>query len=417
MKNQIEKDFKRTWFICLILCIGMLPILANGYCCYVIALLLPYVLVKQTNVSNNCILVALFSACYFFSKLINGYEYSPSEAIFDLFFPFIMYQAGALIVKKQSCPTSAVLLLIAMAVCLAAPAIYNSIMDFVQTGELINISREILSNEGEVSSSATRYGMMLALMNGSLGILILQPQKNVLDRRIKMLIFCISIGALYSTVHLVTRTGIVIAAASLVIAMLLPPISKKRMRYVIAIMALSVGAFIYFFGDTVFLTEAMDVYDARNEDLAEAGQRTERWLMGIQQIFSKPFGDPKGLMFYGHYNYAHNLWLDAGIKGGIFCFFILMILTFIQMKNLLILYKSEYLNYFEKNILILMFAAMNLQSFVEPVIDGLPQFFWLYIFFISVVTNLNQKNVVSSQEAFIGEVTILVESRNAKEHV
>lgn len=389
MQILIKNDFKRTWFICSILCIGMMPLLLNEYCHYIMIILLPYVM-SRTQVSKNCILVMLFSVCYFLMKFFNGYEYSLSEAIFDLFYPFIMYQAGTLIIRKQSNPTPGVIIIVALAIFHAGPAIYYCIMDVIKTGELINRSRYILSDTGEITRSATGYGMMLALMNGSIGLGLVEAQ-NIIDKRIKIVILIISIGSLFSVIHLVNRTGIILSALSLLIAALLPPISIKKLRYVFLILMISIGALVYWGGESVFFSDVQEMYDDRNSDFVTYGSRKELWTAGIQQLFLQPLGNSKGVSVKGYYHYAHNLWLDVGIKGSIFSIFILIILTIILMKNLLLVYKKQYLNNFKKAILVIMCATCLLQSFVEPVIEGDPRLFWFLIFYMSIITNLNLK--------------------------
>lgn len=392
-KSEIRQDFRSTWFICLILIVGMLPLWMGGYCMYVMIALLPICLLYYRKIDGTCLLVIIFSVLYTFFKYINGHIYTPSSLIFDLIFPFIMYQAGAYLVKRQRSPKSAILLLCLMAIALALPAILDNIKDAITTGQLINVSREILSDTGEVTRSATGYGIMLAIMDGCLGIALLKPS-NRFDFRLKIMIAIISVLALFATIHLLNRTGLVIAAISIICVVFLPPYSFKKSVYTFVSLIIVLGAAIYFLGDSVFLLDAVNEYEARNSgggSVSSYGGRSELWSAAINQLFTEPFGNCKGVYINGRYRYAHNLWLDTGAYAGIFPLLALIWITVIYFRSIIRMYRLRYFNRFEKNTLVLIAVALFLQMNTEPIMQGVPQFFWYFIFFISIISTLNNK--------------------------
>lgn len=373
--NTILRDFRRNWFISLTLIIGMLPLLAGGYCMYILIILLPIILLKYRRIDAACGLVILFSFCYTFFKCYNGHEYTPSSFIFDLIYPFILYQSGVIIVTRFRSQKAIILLITIMASCMALPAIAVNIQDAVESGQLINITRTIQSNTN--TRAATGYGMMLALMCGSLGILFLRSNDKV-DHIIKCYLLAICLGALFATIHLTNRTGIVLAAISFLLAATLPPSPLANIKKLVFFFSIFIITIVYYLGNIDFIETSLASYEARNQGSGSAntyGGRSDLWLYGLSQLFTQPFGSKEGIVYHGNHTYAHNLWIDAGIEGGILCTVILLAISISYIKYLIKFYRYKFVDSFERNLIVIFSVTIFLQSAVEPVIQGVPQFF------------------------------------------
>ena len=85
------------------------------------------------------------------------------------------------------------------------------------------------------------------------------------------------------------------------------------------------------------------------------------------------------------------MWLDTGVYAGITPMLLLIWITVIYIRSIIKMYRVEYLNKFEKNTLILIGVALFLQLNTEPVLQGLFQFFLYFIFYLSILNNLNRK--------------------------
>lgn len=389
----ILQDFKANRLVWLILIVGMLPLWAGGYCMYVLIVLLPIVLLHYTKIDGTCLLIISFSILYTYFQYSNGHAYTPSALIFGLVFPFIVYQVGAYLIERQISPKSAMLLLCLMAFALAIPAIMDSVNDAIKTGELINVTRGIINETGEVGRSATGYGMMVAILAGCLGIILLKPG-NKLDSRLKVVIAIASVSAIFSTIHLVNRTGLVLAAVSIICAVFLPPYSYRKNVYTFVSLIVVAGVAIYFLGDSAFYLDAVNQYEARDTgggSVDSAGGRTDRWAAAINQLFDEPWGNEKGVRFNGKFANAHNMWLDAGVVAGIVPMILLILIGIIYIRAIFRMYRFRYFNQFERNTLVLMGVAMFLQLNTEPVIQGVFQLFLYFIFYLSILNNLNRK--------------------------
>lgn len=388
----ISNDFKSNILIVAILCAGMLPMFLGSYCMYILALLFPLVFFYKYW-DYLFVLICLFSIIYTFAWLFAGNDMTSSALIFSLVYPPMIYTAGKYIGDRFKSIHSTELILVLMLCCLALPAILSNIADTINTGNLINTSRRVAFGEEETATSATRFGIMLSLLLGCSGIIIAQPNsKN--HNILKTILFVGSVLAIFSTIHILNRTGLVLVIASFLSVLLLPPYSFKKIAYVGIITAILTTIFIVFVDNSKFFIDAVDFYsnrEIRGHDASSLGGRDERMILALEQMISQPFGGAKGLKFGNQYNYAHNLWLDAGLKGGILSLIILVVILIQLIKNSIKILKAKRYGYFDKIFFSLIAITLILQCMVEPIIDALPQYFWFFLFFIGIEQALCSK--------------------------
>lgn len=383
----VFSDFKSHKFIILILCIGMFPIWGNGYCSYVLVLLFPLLFISRLN--GVSLSIILFSIIYTLRISKSGEVMTLSAYVLNLFFPIILYQTGIYLGKRFRYPGSGIYLLTIMAVCVALPAIIFNIQDIIATGQLVNPMRIVTFGDSEGFRSATGYGLMVSLLCGSIGCLFIPMVKYRPDRILKFVILIGCIGALITTIHLVNRTGLVLAAISIAVSLALPPHNFKRILYLTLAIIIIAGIFVFYINEFQGYFDVLDAYTERNSGVSSidsAGGRTERWTEGIKQIFEEPFGNSRGLRWDGGYNYAHNLVLDAGLKGGVICLLISLFLVLVFLRYIWTMRKANAITGFERDVTIFLGVTLVAQSMVEPVIDALPQYFWYFLFFLGMLT-------------------------------
>lgn len=385
----IKQDFRRNWLILFIVVISIMPLSLTTYNTYVLFILLPIIFGAFSTAS---IWVCLFCLCY----TIPFFEEGGLSTIFlYLFFPYIALSVGLELGKRFKYQESGLFFLVVLAIALALPAIFDNLKDYFQTGLFINITRSITNDEGVKRIGATGYGIMVSLVSGSLGMLIVKP-RNLIDRRLKIVLLCFSLLGLFVTVHLINRTGLVIAAFSVVAALAVPPYNLKKIIYVISILVISIAAFMYLFGDSMEVADTIQSYTLRNQGAGKVSSvsgRGDRWMAGIIQLLDSPGGDLNGLRFEGHNAYAHNLWIDTGIIAGWAPMILLLIITFYFIKATYDIIKARYLCNFDKGIVLLFCCSYILQCMTEPIIEGCFPFF-LYMFYsLGVLTSMNRKYI------------------------
>ena len=394
VSNQLRADYKAHLIFVIILCIGMLPIWGHGYCGYILILLAPILL--KSKYDNLSVFILAFSFIYSLNLIFGERTVSPSELVFMLFFPIIIYQSGKYISYRFQHIQSSILLLCLMALSLGVPAIIANLEDIVHTGQIINPTRLVVFDSDGAFRSATGYGIMVSLMCGCFGCLFVPAQSK--DKFIKTILALGSTGALITTVHLINRTGIVIALICVLAAFFLSSFTKKRIYFSISICLCLFGLFLYVHEIPEY-GNIIDVYMERDSSadasLSNMGGRDERWLLGVQQIFTQPLGNTNGLWFLNRYNYAHNLIIDGGIKGGLLCFAILIYLFYSFIKLLHSFYKRSYkVSVFEKSTVLCLGIALCSQCMVEPIIEALPQYFWFFIFFLGVLKTFSLRKYI-----------------------
>ncbi len=390
LNGLIYGDLRKYLFMYVILCISMMPLIAGGYSMYLLILLFPYVFKNRFNTGS--LLVILFSMFYTFSFLIRGAELITSQFVFYLIFPIIIYSCGNLLGTKLYSGKTILMIIVSLVFCLAAPGIYFSMVDVVKSGELIKISREIEFASGH-TLSATGYGVMFSLAIAGVAM-ILVPTISKYDKKIMFFMFCLSLMAIFCTIHILNRTGLALAVIAVLATVFIPPYNRKRILYTLLIGTMILLIFYLYLSDSLLMNDAMHGYLSREENgdfsAMTGGGRFSRWTDAVSQIIERPIGG-KGYVTAYKIKYAHNLWLDAGLIGGVVPFILLIVIAFQTLKYTIAIHRKKILDSFESCYLIVLCVVMLAQAMTEPVIQGVYQFFLFMIFFYGYVTALKSR--------------------------
>lgn len=374
----------------IILCISMMPLIASGYSIYALILLFPYVFKNRFNTGS--LLTLLFSMFYTFSFLIRGKVLITSQFVFLLIFPIIIYSCGNLLGTKLYSVKTILMIIVSLVFCLAGPGIYFSILDVVKSGELIKISREIEFASGQ-TLSATGYGVMFSLAIAGVAM-VLVPAISKYDKKIMIFMFGLSLLAIFSTIHILNRTGLALAVIAVIATVFIPPYNSKRILYTLLICTIIVLIFYLYLSDSLLMNDAMQGYLSREEkgdfSAMTGGGRFSRWADAVGQIIEKPIGG-EGYIMGNRINYAHNLWLDVGLVGGIIPVILLGVIAFQAFRYTILIHRKRILDSFESCYLIVLCVVMLAQAMTEPVIQGVYQFFLFMIFFYGCVTGLKSR--------------------------
>lgn len=381
-----------------ILCISMMPLIANGYSMYVLVVLFPYIFARKFN--SGSFLVLLFSIFYTLSFIIRGEEIEQSKLVFYSLFPLIIYSCGNVLVARLRDTKTVLFVLVSLVACLAIPGIFLSVKDFLNSGELVKLNRAVEYSDGQVLS-ATVYGMMFSCAIAGIGMIV-YPAVSKFDKKLKRFLVVLSILALLGTVHILNRTGLFLGGIAIITVLVIPPYNTKRLTYSLLIFAVLALFVFYYLADTVLMNDAIQGYLLREEEseysTATGGGRFGRWGDALSQMFANP-GGSLGYYMHGGYNYAHNLWLDAGLRGGVIPFVLLLIIGFRILKDTFRIVKKKLFDPFETRYLVALCIVMFAQAMMEPVIEGLFQYFLLIIFFYGCVSSLKRRNVSESLES------------------
>lgn len=373
-------ELHNNWITISILLLGGIPLIAGGYL-YYLWFLLFYTVIKLRYIPKDSIYILVFSFFYTYTQILYA-QITLSAIIFYISYPFILYCTGVYLGKRLQSYKAKILLIVLIAGSFGITSIYYNIIDFMK-GDFINLSRAVLYGEENSFRSATGYAMMLSLLVGGIGCIFVNTT-NDFDRRLKIIIVGLAGLALFLNIRLLNRTPLAIGMISIATAVLMPPQNKKKVRYTISIIALLLIVYYFVVANNDNISSAIDLFQSRNEDetssASSAGGRDEKWIGAIHQILHMPFGS-NGLVLDGTHTYAHNLWLDSGVKGGIICLVCLTIITIKLIGVNIRLFKVAPYPQFEKVYFVLIGISLLTQSAVEPIIEGFPQLFNFLLFY------------------------------------
>lgn len=361
MIRNITSFFKQGGLLFIFFCLIMLFHLRTGFITY-IALFSIFTFLGVTTKSklDKCaLLIILFELFLVLISSFNGFHYSFSTLIVLSIAPFFFYQFGKDLPKRFKNNGNNLLLVLFVLIFIYGLDVFVIMIENVaQTGQIVGSVRSLTIDESRNQIlTATLVGLPMDLAMVGLPMFILVKDKI---KRIAFLILFIL--ALLTTFHLLNRTGLVVALLSFVVVV--GHHSRKNPKIVFIASMLMVVLYFALIHSGVINQELFDLYDARNEDLATMGSRTERWQDAIVNLFLHPFGWAS----HGEVYYVHNMWLDVARIAGIIPFFILAYLCYHSARTAFFLVK-KYNN--ELSYLLLGLNVCFLAScFVEPIYGG-----------------------------------------------
>lgn len=388
LKNsEIYQDLTKNKLVVTILLIGIIPLWMGNYLSYVYILLLPVALCTRLNATSWIILA--FSVAYTLTQQLWAIKISPSILVMQYLFPIILYQTGLYLGKRFKSPDSIITVLILLAGLLALPAVVANIQDFITTGEIVNITRQVSFEKNEAGRSATNYGMMLSVACGGLGVMFLGA-KTPAHRRLKYILLTFSVFALFSIIHLLNRTGVVLSVFSIIFVFLLAPHTPKK--YITSVfIAIGFAIFYEAYLDQAFhLSDIVEGYISRESGgtTESMGDRDRLWAKGLDHILAHPFGFDEGVKWGTRNSYAHNIILDAGVRGGVLCSVLMLVIYGIFIYQSYRILNNKSISNFVKFVIVSFSVVIVMQSMVEPIIEGLFIFFCFLMIMMGMTKRL-----------------------------
>lgn len=370
----------------LLFCISLLTSVwtVNIYCIVGFSLLCLILLFNAKNLSFTTILVVLYSLLYAIISYCQDTYNSGFAFVSYLISPLAYYCYGQFVAEK--CNSSEKLIRFFCITIFFFSIIINisNLTDIIDYG-IVKLTRNIEHIIGGTSTfSATLIGLNVSLGYSTLPFILFNRNKNKLQTTIFIITITLS---LLTVLHLVNRTGIIITILCLFFAAIYNSKNNTK-KYLIAIFIFLVFGLILF--NTSIGHTISDAYVFRSEtedSIASGNGRTDRWLDAIGKLFLYPFGWYENTFTY--HEYVHNLWLDIARVVGIFPFIIIVALTIMSFV------KTYKLIHIRQSGLITLILSLQIcffaSSFVEPVIDALPQYFYLYIMLWGIQDKLYYK--------------------------
>lgn len=335
--------------------------------CLVASIYVPFTKIKD----GINIWIILFSIIYaLVVHLVISVE-SYALLISYIISPIIFYLCGRYFVTCYNSASQIITFLVISIALLCSMTYYFTVVDIQDVG-IVNITRVFEDDKNALA--ATLYGLAVSL--GFAGVTVFFLNKEIGKLNSILLLSCLLLSVL-AVVHLVNRTGLAVLLGCFAVCILYSLKGQKGKAFAGIIVVVAIVLYLFING---FIDEkVIDAYISRDSGggaISGAGGRSFRWLDAIQKLWIYPTGWYNDVFTYRAY--VHNLWLDIARVSGVFAFLCFMIVTIRALINLLDLMRNT-----KSNALVLLIVTLNasffLSSFVEPVIEGFPLYFYMYL--------------------------------------
>lgn len=371
MINDIYKLFKNSGLILVVYIIALLTSTYNSnvYLVFLFCIFGLILLPIRKYLDNTALTILIFSIVYATFTYFNGVSKSIFQLLCHLLSPTIFYIFGKHIVKRNT--TKGVVAFIAISLfAFSIMAISDVVKDIGYNG-FANITRQIETSGREASLSATSFALIFSLNICGLGVFISYNDKKTF---IPYFFFALCIASLVSNMHLINRTAIVLFVLVTLISITYK--YRKNIFFILFSIALVTIIIMLLFKYGIISSDVIEAYEQRAlydeiNDRGFTSERDVRWITSIRNIFTYPFGWRNEPI-----PFAHNLWLDVARDAGFFPFTILIIASCMSIKDILRISLSKFKTY--NAVLTLLYITFFISSFVEPVIQGIPLYFYLF---------------------------------------
>lgn len=374
MFSDIIKLFKNTGLILVVYIVALLTSTYNSnvYFVFLFCIFGLILLPIRKYFDKTALALLFFSAVFAAFTHINGISESKFQLLCHLLSPTIFYILGKYIVKRNS--EKGVITFIAVSLFAFSIMAISDVVKDIGLNGFGNITRAISTSGRESSLSATLFALIFSLNICGLGVFISYNEKKTIT---PYFFLALCIASLVSNMHLINRTAIVLFA--LITFLSIAYKYRKNIFFIVFSVTLVVVVIILLFKYGIISSDIIEAYEQRAlydeiNDRGLTSERDIRWFVSIKNIFIYPFGWRNEYM--GFNPYAHNLWLDVARDAGFLPFTILFIASCISIKDILRISLREFKTY--NAILTLLYITFFISSFLEPVIQGIPLYFYLF---------------------------------------
>jgi hypothetical protein len=396
METKITKIIQKEIFIFITIAVVCTNLFGSAiYWCY-LAVPIFLILLKENILlcDKYFLIIFLFSITYSLCLLINDYN-TPNSLLFGYFlFPPIFYFLGQYLIKKY--PFANIFYFINFFICISLslfPFLAN--LNSILVNGFMPLNRNISSFWNEQNSvSATIMGSYFAI-NLTLIPLILKRKKNNNEKKYAVISLVLVFMSIVSIMNMSNRTGLLIMLLSLVTYIFFS--ENKRKTVLVVFLLISIIILIYYFniwGSQTWFENSNYFYRLTNTSLHEEGSRKDIWFNSMISFFSHPLGN------YRSSEYAHNLWLDTGLRAGIFAIIPLLLFTIISIFKIIQLITNAHLNEFLKLMVIGIFLAFFVTFFMEPILEGFYIFFFIFCLYFGMIIGI----IKHSEENFYPDI-------------
>ena len=376
IKNKLSVDY----FLIVILVLFSIDFYLQGILIFLIGAIGYLVFNGNKTIQYSPLLVSFVIFFIFFYIYSDYFEASIVKSVIAL--P-IAFTFGSSI--SNISPKKISFLLLICAFTMALHAILNMLYNFRLYG-IAAIGLRVSSDfwTGEVSLSTGQAAKMVPFL--SCVFVLLFYNKN---NKLKLFSFITFILLIIYNFALGGRSAIILTVLSIVFSLFLVIMRErdfKLARKLIIILGFTIFVIALLYIFNIFDIQSLFEESSFNHRFnSEGGQdieeddRMRRKIIYIVNIFKYPFGG-QHLCFDEHIGHAHDLWLDCFDMVGIIPFILIVFYTISSILRAKQYYSNRNVSTYYGVMILSFFLIMNIQFFLEPIIEGSPKLLILYCF-------------------------------------
>lgn len=363
---------------------------------YGLSFLTIYIIVKVSkekilnSILNNIQFWILLFFCVSYAIIQFIYQFVSINVFINyLLYPLIIYIFGIVIVSRIKNEKQIMHYLYAVILGFSLFGILAVLYSIQIYGTAVGLEVRtgIIPWTEDVKLSATGIGIYICLGIALSGLLFVKT--NVYLKVLNTSIFLLSF---YSSIILANRTGLIIAVLSVIIIYFtrLKLNSIKNNIKIVFLFMIQCILIIILFNNNVFNVKMMwlqsNAYKRFNDMGVGNDPRFMAWQEAFYGLFTNPLGGKQAYLSLG---YAHNLWLDVGWTTGFLTFLLLVLFTFMTLKDYKKILINDNLSLYIKYLITTMICGFLLTFMVEPVIEANILFFCAFCFISGVLRSIN----------------------------
>lgn len=350
----------------------------RGYIFGTLAILVCIHQIQSIKIDFNIFIILLFSVSY--ATILHGYSQgiNISTVLIYLILPPSAYIMGRLVANKNSID-SLIVIIFFCALFFSAISLCSVYMEILKNG-FLGLSRNIalIGMPEDIEYAATGITSRLIVNIALIGTLLVADHKPN-ERKFKVafiLLFCVAICCV---MRLGSRTGLAIAAISIITAICYNWSKYRLTHKVFLLIIFSISSIIIYsvlaeLEEYFIFTFFMDRVDHSDAGILTLGGRSQQW----EYFWGTAWEYPLGAYSINKGHYAHNIWLDAARVAGIVPFFSLVIMTLGFIYNTYKVLINNRISKFFKTLVLLLSVSIVFQFSMEPVLEGVPMLFILF---------------------------------------
>ncbi len=359
------------------------------YWCY---LTVPFVLFSSRNnldiFKSNLFLIFSFSILYFTCLLINRSPDSNAILVGYLFFPSTFYFIGRYLIKAYPNYNTVFFTFFLLASLFSILPFIANIISVNQSGFMTERNiRLIWSNQSEITR-ATIVGSYFALGLSLFPILLIKTElPNMAFYKIWAALLLSS--ALFATFNMSNRTGLLILFTTFLAYLYTADKKFKVWTFITLLFILTAISYQNDIFHVQSWFESTQYYERLSgSTLTDDGSRIILWEKAMGRLAENPTGETD---YSIKADYAHNLWLDCGLKAGMIPMIFLIIISIVA---IITIYKvtskvrnDEFLRY-----LIIGFGlAFFITFMLEPILEGYQILFYMFFLYFGIVDGISKQ--------------------------